>query len=379
MKHILTVACALLWYLIAGAQTAETLYEEGLKLKKDQKVTEALDKFKEAIKLKPGYTEALYESAWCYNDMKEYNSALTNLNKVAPAWSAYPKVFFERGYANQMLYNHKEALDDYFRARELKPDYTNINKKIGEVYYQADDYLNALLYFEKHESVSTAQILGKDYLYWYRRGFCYNAQKQYEKAITALDKSKAIKKDYLSTYLELGFANTKLKRSEEAIAQFRQAINVNPNDHVAYNGIAEVYRDNIKDCDKAIEWYNKTLQIKTNERKANFGIGYCLNSKGQYTEARAYLKAAIAGEPTYTAAYIDLGYSEYMLNNYTEALVQLNKALDLNESSTNALYYKGLVYIAKEEKQNALAVYEKLYTITPATAAKLKERIDKLY
>lgn len=378
MKQILTLISILLLHSITGAQTAESLYEEGVKLKKDKKVVEALDKFKEAIKLKPGYTEALYESGWCYNDMKEYNNALTNLNKAAITWTNIPKVFFERGYANQMLYKYKEALDDYFRARELKPDYTNINKKIGEVYYQSEDYPNAILYYEKHESVSTSEILGKDYLYWYRRGFSYNAQKQYEKAITALDKSQAIKKDYLSTYLELGFAYTKLKRSDEAIAQFQKAIDLNPNDHVAYNGIAEVYRDNIKDCDKAIEWYNKTLKIKTNERKANFGIGYCLNSKGQYTEARAYLKAAIAGEPTYTAAYIDLGYSEYMLNNYTEALVQLNKALDLNESSTNALYYKGLVYIAKQEKQNALAVYEKLYTITPATAAKLKERIDKL-
>ena len=378
MKQILTLISILLLHSIAGAQTAEALYEEGVKLKKDKKIVEALGKFKEAIKLKPDYTEALYESGWCYNDMKEYNNALTNLNKAAITWSTMPKVFFERGYANQMLYKYKDALDDYFRARELKPDYTNIHKKIGEVYYQSEDYPNAILYFEKHESVSTAEMLGKDYQYWYRRGFSYNAQKEYEKAIVSLEKSLAIKKDYLSTYLELGYACTKLKRSDEAIAWFQKAIDINAGDHVAYNGIAEVYRDNIKDCDKAIEWYNKTLKIKANERKANFGIGYCLNSKGNYTEARTYLKAAIAVEPTYTAAYVDLGYCEYMLNNYTEALVQLNKALDLNAGSINALYYKGLVYIAKQEKQNALSVYEKLYTLAPATATKLKERIDKL-
>jgi tetratricopeptide (TPR) repeat protein len=378
MKQLLTLTAILFLHIMAGAQTAETLYEEGVKLKKEQKIHEAIAKFKEAIKLKPDYTEALYESGWCYNDVKEYANAITNLSKAALVWTTTPRVFFERGYANQMLSKYKEALDDYFRARELKPDYTNVNKKIGEVYYLSEDYPNAILYFEKHESISSTDLLGKDYLYWYRRGFSYNAQKQYEKAVTSLDKSLAIKKDYLSTYLELGFAYNKLKRADEAIAQYQKAIDLNPNDHVAYNGIGEVYRDNIKDCNKAIEWYNKTLRVKTNERKANFGIGYCLNSSGKYAEAQPYLKAAIASEPTYTAAYIDLGYSEYMLNNYTEALVQLNKALDLNESSTNALYYKGLVYIAKKDKQTALTVYEKLYSVATATAEKLKERIDKM-
>ena len=378
MKYILTIITLILFQLAIAAQTAETLYEEGVKLKKEQKVTEALAKFKEAIKLKPDYPGALYESGWCYNDLKEYNNALANLDKAAVAWSTIPKVFFERGYANQMLYKHKEALNDYFRVRELKPDYTNINKKIGEVYYQDEDYSNALLYFEKHEQVTMSDNLGKDYLYWYRRGFSYNAQKQYDKALTSLDKSLAIKNDYLSTYLERGFAYTKLKRNDEAIASYEKAIDLKPNDHIAYNGIAEVYRDNIKDCSKATEWYNKTLRVKPNERKANFGIGYCLNATGNYAEAKTYLKAAIASEDDYTAAYIDLGYSEYMLNNYAEALVQLNKALELNENSINALYYKGLVYIAKKDKQTATAVYERLNNVSPSSAQKLKERIDKL-
>lgn len=378
MKYILTLTVLLLFQLAITAQTAEALYEEGVKLKKEQKISEALAKFKEAIKLKPDYTGALYESGWCYNDLKDYNNALANLDKAAVSWSTTPKVFFERGYANQMLYKHKEALNDYFRARELKPDYSNINKKIGEVYYQDEDYSNALLYFEKHEQVTMSDNLGKDYLYWYRRGFSYNAQKQYEKALISLDKSLNIKNDYLSTYLERGFAYTKLKRNDEAIASYQKAIELKPTDHIAYNGIAEVYRDNIKDCSKATEWYNKTLRVKPNERKANFGIGYCLNAAGNYAEAKTYLKAAIASEDDYTAAYIDLGYSEYMLNNYAEALVQLNKALELNENSINALYYKGLVYIAKKDKQIAMAVYERLNNVSPSSAQKLKERIDKL-
>lgn len=378
IKSILSVIAILLLPVLAGAQTAESLYNEGVQLKKEQKIKEAIVKFKAALQLNPDYTHALYESAWCYNDIKEYDNALTNLNKAAITWTHTPKLFYERAYAYQMKEQYKEALDDYFKVRELNPDYTNINKKIGDIYYFEQKYSNAILYYEKQEQVSTATVLNADYLYWYRRGYTYNALKQYEKAIISLQKSVQLKNDYLSTYLELGFAYNKLKKTDEAITQFQQAVNLNPNDHVAYNGIAEVYRDNIKDCDKAIEWYNKTLKVKANERKANYGIGYCLNNKGNYTEAKFFLKAAIATEPTYTAAYSDLGYSEYMTGNNNEAIIQLNKALELNPQSANALYYKALVLIAQKDKQAATGVYEKLHTVHQAYAEKIKERLDKM-
>ncbi|MBL0056598.1 MAG: tetratricopeptide repeat protein [Chitinophagaceae bacterium] len=52
--------------------------------------------------------------------------------------------------------------------------------------------------------------------------------KEYEQAITKLNRSLEYKKDFLNTYLELGFANTKLKRNEEAIAQFKKAMEIDP-------------------------------------------------------------------------------------------------------------------------------------------------------
>ncbi len=378
MKSILTVIAIMLLHVLVNAQTAESLYEEGIKLKKQQKISEALVQLNAALKLKPNYTDALYASAWCYNDIHQYDSAITNLNKVALVWSLSAEVFFERGYSYEMKEKYSEALDDYFKARELNPDYTNINKSIGNVYYFDKKYSNAILYYEKHEQVSTAATLNSDYLYWYRRGYTYNVEKKYEKAIESLNKSLKLKSDYLSSYLELGFAYFKLNNSNEAIAQYQKAIDINPKDHVAYNGMGNVYRDNIKDCNKAIEWYSKTLKLKSDNRNANYSIGYCLNSNGNYAEAKSYLKTAIATDPTSAAAYTDLGYSEYMLSNYNEAILQLNKALDLNANSSNALYYKGLVYIAKKDKQNATAIYEKLNSITSSSAQKLKERIDKL-
>ena len=56
---------------IAEAQDARALYEEGVKLKDQKKTAAAAEKFKQAIELRPGYTEALYELGWCRNDGKD--------------------------------------------------------------------------------------------------------------------------------------------------------------------------------------------------------------------------------------------------------------------------------------------------------------------
>jgi tetratricopeptide (TPR) repeat protein len=71
--------------------------------------------------------------------------------------------------------------------------------------------------------------------------------------------------------------------------------------------------------------YKKTLVINPKERKACFGMGYCLNRTEKYNEAIPYFKTAIEQESTYTAAYTELGYSYYMMSNNTDALINLNK------------------------------------------------------
>ena len=79
------------------AQDATTLLNEGVVLKNQKKVVEALDKFKKALALKPDYTEAMYEMGWCQNDLKEYTSAIASLRKARVGWPTIPKVHFELG------------------------------------------------------------------------------------------------------------------------------------------------------------------------------------------------------------------------------------------------------------------------------------------
>lgn len=360
----------------ALAQDVTTLYNEGVKLRQEKKYTEAVEKFSKATLANPNHFDSQYEMGWCLNELKSYSDAIIALRKARNLNSGIAKVHFELGYAFQQSSNPDSANQCYDRCLSINPRYSLAFKQKGIISYQKDDFYQALDFFKGYETNTALEIT--DYLYWYRKGYCFNAIDKYDSAKVALNRSLRFKKDYINTYWELGFASTKLKEADEAIGYFNQAIALDPKSHIGYNGIGEVYRDLKKDRPTAILWYEKTLALNVSERKANFGKGYCLNSLGKYAEAIPYLLTAIKSEATYTAAYVDLGYSYYMLGRYEEGLAQLRKAIELSANNQNARYYSGLIYIAQKNKTMAQKMVDELTQLKSGSAKTLQDKVNAM-
>lgn len=370
------IISALLFAAVLNAQNAQSYFDEGKKLKDQGRIEDAQLKFRQAATAKTDYTEAFYEWAWCQNDLKDYEGAIINLKKVRASWDNVAKVHFELGYAFQKSGKIDSAINSYNRCLSLKQDYSLAFKQLGGIAYEKDDYQTTLEQYKKYEAAAKSEI--KDYLYWYRKGFSNNALKDYTSAKIALQQSLVYKNDYINTYLELGFAATKLKQDDEAIGYFKKAIEIDSKSHIPYNGIAEVYRDNKKDMTEAMNWYQKTLAVNASERKANFGMGYCLNSKGKYSEAITYLKKAIEKEPDYVAAHVELGYSLYQTGMNTEAISYLNKAISLNPKNENSRYYLTLIYVSQKNKDKAQKAVDELRSLSSRHVSQLQAKVDEL-
>lgn len=362
--------------ILVKSQDAATLYNEGVKLKEQKKATEAIDKFRKALALKPSYTEALYEMSWCQNDLKEYESAIANLRKVRNVWSAVPKVHFELGWAFENTNMADSAVESYTKSLYYKSDYSGAWKQLGNIYYNKDLSDKALICYNNYEKNAKDSI--RDYLHFYRKGFCYNAQKKYDSALLTLNNSLRYKTDYLNTWLELGYASSRLKKDEDAIRYFKRANELDPKSHVPFNGIAEVYRDNKRDMNEAMNWYRKTLEVKPRERKACFGIGYCLNAQQKYSEAIPYLRTAIEEETTYTAAFVELGYSLYKTGAFPEAEEKFLKALSLNPKNENGRYYLVLLYVAQKNKAKAQKIVDELKSMSSKYTEELQNKVNAM-
>lgn len=371
---------AMLFILAASSVLAQedipAMISEAKQLRLDGKKTEATDLLKKILISSPDHPEARYEMGWLLNDTKDYTGAMTNLRIARKKWSLTPKVYFELGYAFEKLNMNDSAIAQYKKTLELKSDYSLAHKQLGTIAYNTDDNLMAIKHFQNYERAAKSPIT--DYLYWYRKGFCFNATKNYDSALAALNKSAEYKPDNFNTWLEIGFANSRLKKVDESISAYEKAIKINPQSHIGYNGIAEVYRDVKKDMNEAMVWYKKSLNVDATERKACFGMGYCLNSLGKYAEAISYLKTAIEKESTYTAAYTELGYSYYMTSKNEEAITNLKKAISLSPLNENSRYYLGLVYIIQKNRPAALTMVEELKKLSSRHAATLQTKIDAM-
>lgn len=376
MRRILLATFFLGSVSLCYSQTAKEHYTKASKLKTENKCDEAVNAYREATRLDPSMYDAWYELGWCLNDMKDYGGALYSLRKAKALKPDYVRVYFEMGWAFEKTSKTDSAIKYYNSCLVMKSDYSSASRQLGYIAYHDEKYELALQHFSRYEYNTKTSIT--DYLYWYRKGFIQNATKDYKGAKESLIKSLELKKDYFNSYLELGFAHSRLKENDEAIAQYSKAIELDPKSHVPYNGIGEVYRDNIKNLDEAMRWYKKSLAISPNERKANFGIGYCLNSQSKYNDAIAYLKKAIESEETYTAAYVEIGYSYYMIRSNSLALENLNRAMSLNPSNENSRYYAGLVYIDQRNKTMAQKMVDDLKKLNSKNASTLQEKVSKM-
>ena len=355
---------------------AQALYDQGLKFKEERKVTEALEKFRQALSINTNYTEALYQAGWCQNELKNYNGAIDYLRKAREIWSVIPKVHFELGYAFEKSGKTDSAIKCYNRCLDLKPDYAGACRQLGYIALGKEDYINALINFTRYEIALKTEI--NDYLYWYRKGITQNALSDYKNAKISLQKSLTYKKDYINTYLELGFAATKLKQDDEAISHFNKALEIDPKSLLSFNGIAEVYRDNKREMTEAMTWYQKILDINPMEKKAHFGMGYCFNALTKYHEAIDHLKKAIEKDPVYTAAVVELGYSYFKLGKDADAITQFDKAISQNPKNENARYYTCLLYIRVKNKAKAQKVLNELKSLSSRYVTELQPEVNAL-
>lgn len=358
------------------SQDALAHYTQGMKLKTDKKINEAFEKFKKAIALNPKYSDALFQAGWCQNELGNYRSAISYLHKTRQYGPAMAKTFYELGYAFDRLDTYDSALYFYNQCLLMNPQYSLVYKQLGSIAYEKDDPETAIANFTKYESYAKEEI--RDYGYWYKKGFCYNALKDYTNAKEALLRSRNIKDDYQKTYLELGFAASRLKQDDEAIGYYKSAVTLDPDSHVAYNGIAEVYRDLKRDMDEAMNWYRKALKINPTERKACFGMGFCLNAKQQYNDAVGYLKTAIEKEPTYTAAYVELGYAYFKTGKDMDAENCFKKAIELSPKNENARYYACLLYVKQKNKVKAQKMVDELKALSSKYASTLQKEVETL-
>src|SRR5260221_210168 len=119
--------------------------------------------------------------------------------------------------------------------------------------------------------------------------------------------------------LEEGTSLKRLKRYEEAITAYDQAIRLDPNNAVTYYHKANCFQS-LKRYEEALTAYDQAIRLNPNDARAYYDKGNSLNDLQRYEEALTVYDQAIRLDPNHALAYYDKGDCLRRLKRYEEAL-----------------------------------------------------------
>ena len=117
----------------------------------------------------------------------------------------------------------------------------------------------------------------------------------------------------------LGRAYIKLRRYDDAVANFQRILAQNPDDVEALNdlAVANLYMGR---RDASREAYQRILRIDPNHPGAHNGMGVELTDQGRYDEALAEYERAVAQEPNHPGAHLNRAFLRLMHGDFQRGL-----------------------------------------------------------
>ena len=293
----------------------------------DNKLEKASQKLRRIQLLAPANEEVYIQKATILSKNGDHEKAIKNL-KIAVSY-ADDKVDIWSMMGMEYLY-----LDDFEKARLsfakcIDVDHEDYSSLYNIVYCfdmqknheKAIVFLNAFLDRSPYSEVA-----------WHQLGRQYFVLKRYKEALTCFDYAVLIDESFIGGYLEKAKTLEKLEEFEEAIQNYRLTLELDDPTAFAYLRIGQCYQK-LKKLDIAIDFYKKSVHEDPFLDKGWILLTEIYYEQKDYQKALYYISKALKIDDYnvfYWRKYSDINIK---LNLYNEGIKGLEKCLELNDCS----------------------------------------------
>ncbi|MCX6954304.1 MAG: tetratricopeptide repeat protein [Verrucomicrobia bacterium] len=170
-------------------------------------------------------------------------------------------------------------------------------------------------------------------LFRFKAGRTEEAMADYRAALT-------INPGYMNANNNLGHALAEQGRPAEAVPLYRAALKAQPGNLEVRNNLANALSD-LNQLDEAMEHYEYVLARQPDHANALNGSGVVLAMQNRLPEAKARLERSLRVAPANASAHNNLGNLCSMLGQRDEALAHYRRAAELNPREPHTLYLVG--------------------------------------
>lgn len=297
-NHFLALAISLFFAITAVAQRQEKesagqFFEQGETLYAQRQWAAAEAAYTRAVQLAPGLAEAYYARAITREKLNRPEAALTDYNIIISLKPQHAEALLSRAVLRYQLLQYDQARQDFEQLLLLPAGETSA------VYFRQNPFTGTT------DQIFTVRANDRSLLYNYL-GLIASAQQQFSAAIVSFDSAIALKPlpDYL---VNRGLAHQEAGNKLQAEVDYRQALTLNPGHEVAQYNLAQLHRSS-----------GATAQHNTPD-------------------------SAVADNATTPYALAARAYSRLQAANWAGALLDYNRALQLDSTNEEYLLNRALV------------------------------------
>jgi serine/threonine-protein kinase len=159
---------------------------------------------------------------------------------------------------------------------------------------------------------------------------------------------------------------------DSAIAEFKQALKIDPNYALAYAGLGNAYLTGFQQFDKGKQWVTnasancaRALSLNPDLLEGHICLGNVFNGTGMYDKAVEEFQGALRSEPSSEGALRGLADAFTNLGNFAEAESTYKKAIALRPNYWGVYSWVGVFYYNQARYPEAAQMFLKATQLAP--------------
>ena len=207
-------------------------------------------------------------------------------------------------------------------------------------------------------------------------GLSLAQQSKHEEAEKYLKKSTLLNPTDITALSAYGFTLNQLKDNDKAIFYIKQALEIQPDDVQLIGTLAMIY-NGMQSHELSDSLYERALELKPDDPLINNNYSYAFATRGiQLERALKMVQISIAAD-SLNSSYLDtIGWVHFMLGNYKEAKLYLEKAIEVGGESAVMLDHLADTESKLGNKERAIELWKNSIKLDP-TKIEIQNKIDK--
>lgn len=336
---------------------------------------QALTHYSQAIDLDKTKGDYYFNRGTVKKDMNSYQEAIEDFEQAIKFWeqkssSQSPEeniyqAFYLKGICLRQLEKYDESIVDLRKAVELKSDEPSAHNNLGLSLFKngsfeeaSHEYTKAIqtTQSEKKKLEYNPELRNQIAIYCNNRGLAYYHLKQYTEAKKDFDDAINLNDKEAIYYFNRGNVAYDQKKYEEAHQDYDCAIELQPSDPRFYHskGLAYESTESDEDFDAAIENYKKAIELDETFFGARFHLGIMYHKNYQFKDALSWFSTVLTYYSTDKKIFVHRGLVYQALNEHKIAIMDFDSALKIDNTYSDAHYWRGVSNLKLENYDEAI-------------------------